>query len=375
MKIAIFHDYFGAIGGGEKVALMMAKVLNADIITTDTNAIRMIDPDVRVISLGPTPQFPGLKQIAASKKFYSCDFSNDYDFFIFSGNWAHYAAHCHHPNFWYCHTPVRAFYDLNVTFLQRMPFIKRQVFRGWVAVHRHFDKSAVKSVDKIVTNSRNTRERISKFYQRDAEIIYPPVDVSLFSCREYGDFWLSVNRIYPEKRIDLQIEVFRKLPDEHLVIVGGYAEGDHASAYAAELKHQLPENVTCLGEVSGDKLLDLYSRCRGLLCTAMDEDFGMTPLEAMASGKPVVAVNEGGFTETVTPQTGMLVDPSPVDVICALKKLNRDPESYKEAGFARAREFDLPHFAERIKMAVENVYSAHQRTLGRAESHLDSGMG
>lgn len=362
MKIAIFHDYFGAIGGGERVVLFMAKILDADIITTDTEALRKIDPDARVISLGPTPRFPGLKQIFASKKFCSCDFSNDYDFFIFSGNWAHYAAHRHHPNFWYCHTPVRAFYDLKAAFLQRMPFIKRQVFRGWVAVHRHFDKSAVKSVDKIVTNSRNTQKRISTVYQRDAEVIYPPVNASLFSCREYGDFWLSVNRIYPEKRIDLQIEVFRKLPDENLVIVGGYAEGDHASAYAAGLKRQVPENVIWLGEVSEDKLLDLYSRCRGLLCTAMDEDFGMTPLEAMASGKPVIAVNEGGFTETVTPQTGMLVEPSPVGILKALKTLNKNPESYKDACIARAREFDLLHFAERVKVAVESVYSAHQRT-------------
>jgi glycosyltransferase involved in cell wall biosynthesis len=359
MKIAIFHDYFGAIGGGERVVLTMAKILDADIITTDTDAVRKIDPDVRIISLGPTPKFPGFKQIAASKKFYSCDFSHDYDFFIFSGNWAHYAAHRHHPNLWYCHTPVRAFYDMHATFLQRMPFIKRLVFRGWVAVHRHFDKNAVKSVDMIITNSWNTRKRICIYYQRDAEIIYPPVNMSMFSCREYGHFWLSVNRIYPEKRIGLQIEVFRKLPEDHLVIVGGYAEGDHASAYAAGLKRQLPENVTWLGEVPEDKLLDLYSRCRGLLCTAMDEDFGMTPLEAMASGKPVVAVNEGGFTETLTPQTGLLVEPSLVDIVNAIKTLNRNPELYKEACIARAQDFDLPHFAERIKKAVENAYSVH----------------
>ena len=63
----------------------------------------------------------------------------------------------------------------------------------------------------IVTNSRNTREKDTYYYQRDAEVIYPPVDMSAFSCREYGDFWLSVNRIYPEKRIDLQIEIFQKL--------------------------------------------------------------------------------------------------------------------------------------------------------------------
>jgi glycosyltransferase involved in cell wall biosynthesis len=363
MKIAIFHDYFGAIGGGEKVVLLMAEILNADIITTDTDALRNLNPKVRVISLGKTPRIPGLKQIAASKKFYSCDFTKDYDFFIFSGNWAHNAAFRHHPNFWYCHTPVRAFYDLNASFMERLPVFRRLVFRIWVALHRRFDKTAVKQVNTIITNSRNTRERIQKYYQRDAQVIYPPVDMSRFFCREYGNFWLAVNRIYPEKRIELQIEAFRKIPAEHLVIIGGYAEGDHASAYAEDLKSRLPENVTWLGEISDDELTGLYSRCRGLLCTAIDEDFGMTPLEAMASGKPVVAVDEGGFRETVSPGTGLLVRPSADDIAEAINTLNRNPEAFRDACITRAREFDLPRFAEKIKKAVENGNPAHQRTL------------
>ncbi len=107
MKIAIFHDYFGAIGGGEKVVIEMAKILDADIITTDTDAIKKIDPSVRVISLGKTIKYPGLKQISATMKFFFCDFTKKYDLFIFSGNWAHYAAHRHHPNLWYCYTPVQ----------------------------------------------------------------------------------------------------------------------------------------------------------------------------------------------------------------------------------------------------------------------------
>ncbi len=357
MRVAIFHDYFGAIGGGERVVLMMAKILDADIITTDTDALRKMDPDVRIVSLGPTPRIPGLKQVFASLKFRTCDFSDTYDFFIFSGNWAHQAAYRHHPNLWYCHTPVRAFYDLYATFLERMPFIKRQIFRCWVATHRRFDQGAVRHVDAIVTNSRNTRERIRIYYRRDAEVIYPPVDVSACSCNEYGNFWLSVNRIYPEKRIELQIDAFRNLPGENLVIVGGYSEGDHASSYAAGLRQQLPDNVTWLGEVSEYELRDLYSRCRGLLCTAMDEDFGMTPLEAMACGKPVVAVNEGGFRETVTQETGVLVEPSADNIAKAIKTVNMNPESCKEACMKRAKEFDLKHFSKRIKDAVEKTYS------------------
>ena len=104
-----------------------------------------------------------------------------------------------------------------------------------------------------------------------------------------------MNRIYPEKRIDLQFEVFRKLPEERLVIIGGYAEGDHAAKYYEKLIKNIPSNVEMRGAVTEEELIDLYARCKGLICTALDEDFGLTPVEAMASGKPVVAVNEGGL--------------------------------------------------------------------------------
>ncbi len=123
MKKTIFHDYFGAIGGGEKVAITLAKLLNADIITTDMDAANKLDTEVDVRSLGHTRTIHPLKQISATKKFYSSNFSNDYGFSIFSGNWSHYAAHIHHPNMWYSHTPVRAFYDLYDTFLHRQDIV------------------------------------------------------------------------------------------------------------------------------------------------------------------------------------------------------------------------------------------------------------
>jgi glycosyltransferase involved in cell wall biosynthesis len=95
----------------------------------------------------------------------------------------------------------------------------------------------------------------------------------------------------------------------------------------------------------------------------MDEDFGLTPLEAMASGKPVVAVDEGGFRETVTPETGIFVNASQDIIINAIKTLSKNPESYKHACIKRAKEFDLPIFREKIKSAVNDVYSTYQRAL------------
>jgi glycosyltransferase involved in cell wall biosynthesis len=274
--------------------------------------------------------------------------------FIFTGNWSHAAAHRHHPNIWYCYTPVRAFYDLYQTFLSRQDFFTRQLFRAWVLFHKFLDQRSVQQVDRIIAISGNVQNRIHKYHDRHAEIIYPPVDTSLYRCVEYGNFWLSVNRLYPEKRIELQIEAFRQVPEQSLVIVGGYSEGDHAAGYAEKIRRDLPPNVTLRGEVTGDEIVDLYARCKAHICTALDEDYGLTPLEAMASGKPVVAVDEGGYRETVTEGTGMFVKPDAESIIAAVRQISKNPGQYHDACVARAREFNSAQFSELLKDTVVN---------------------
>ncbi|WP_321419751.1 glycosyltransferase [uncultured Methanomethylovorans sp.] len=353
MKIAIFHDYIGAIGGGEKFVLTIAKGLGADVITTDVDmdsVIKMGFEDVKIISIGNTLKFPPLKQIDASFKFATCDFSKKYDLFIFSGNWAFFAAKKHKPNVYYCHTPTRAFYDLYDVYRKNQSVFVSLPFVIWVHLHRKISEYYLTYVSKIATNSMNTQKRIQKYFFRDSTVIYPPVDTSRFKFKEYGDFWLSVNRLYPEKRVELQIEAFRNIPDQKLVIVGGYAKGDHASGYAEKLMPGLPENVTLIGSVTEEKLLELYATCKGHITTALDEDFGMTPIEAMASGKPTVAVNEGGYLETVLDGvTGILVEPNVASIVEAIKIVSSDPHKYKEACIQRAKEFDVSTMLKKMK--------------------------
>ncbi len=356
MKCAIFHDYFGAIGGGERVAIAIAKIFGADIITTDTDSIDRISSDVAFRSLGKTLKIPPFKQISATHRFSTCDFSGEYDFFIFSGNWAPHAAKRHHPNLLYCYTPVRPFYDLYDTFLSRQSFLNRQAFVLWTSLYRYLDQRAVSHVDNILTISKNSLRRIQTYHKRDASIIYPPVDTSLFTFREYGDFWLSVNRLYPEKRIELQIDTFRLLPDERLVIVGGYARGDHAQRYYERLNGNVPSNVELRGEVTERELIDLYARCRGFITTAIDEDFGLTPIEAMASGKSVVAVREGGYEESVIDgATGYLVPADAGSLAQAVRSVSREPERFREACITRSRFFDIRSFEEQIKIHVQKL--------------------
>lgn len=358
VKAAIFLDYIGAIGGGERVALMLARALSADIITTDLSqeAVQKLGyEDIRIKSIGKTIKLPPFKQISASLRFAACDFSNEYDFFIFSGNWSHYASRRHHPNMWYCYTPVRAFYDLREAMISRQPNAALRFLAAcWIMISSWFDQRSVKNLDRIVAISKTVQQRIKNFHGISSEMIYPPVDTDRFQFEEYGDFWLSVNRIYPEKRIDLQFDVFRNLPEERLVVVGGYAEGDHAARYYEKLVRNIPDNVEMRGTVSEEELIQLYARCRGLICTALDEDFGLTPLEAMASGKPVVAVNEGGFKETVIHgETGMLVEATPNELKRAIMEISKDPAQYKLACQKRAAEFDTSIFLQKMKKIMQ----------------------
>jgi glycosyltransferase involved in cell wall biosynthesis len=223
---------------------------------------------------------------------------------------------------------------------------------------RKLDQKSVRRIFRIVANSNNTRERIRRYYNRDAAVIYPPVHTKNYSCVEYGDFWLSVNRLYPEKRRELQIEAFSRMPDQRLVIVGGFSEGDHAAPYARKIRKMAEEtdNVQILGQVPDGELKVLYSRCQGLVCTAMDEDFGMTPLEAMASGKPVVAVAEGGFLETVTPECGRFIRPYADDIIMAVREVSKNPEIFGQACRMRASLFDISQFETAIRRTAGETY-------------------
>lgn len=115
MRIAIFHDYFRVLGGAEKMVLTMAKELNADIITAELHPSCILDDEfknIKIITLGRLSLFSALLPGICMKRFKRCNFSKDYDIFVFSGNFSIYAAKKHKPNIWYCHTPLRGLYDL-----------------------------------------------------------------------------------------------------------------------------------------------------------------------------------------------------------------------------------------------------------------------
>ena len=351
MKLAVLHDFLRTIGGGERVAVSLAKHFGADLITTDYDPtiLRRLDVvGVNVTSLGPLLRRSPLKQIDASWKFARAHL-DDYDFYFLVGNWAHYAAKRHHPNAYYCLTPTRAFFDQRGAMLARFSAPGRWVARGWTTVHRRFERRSVRHCDTVIAISETVRDRIRRYYGRNAAVIYPPVATRRQHFREVGDFWLSVSRLYPEKRIELQLEIFRRLPSERLVVAGGYAAGDLAEEYVAALRP--PPNVTLLGEIPEARLVDLYARCRGFITTAVDEDFGITPVEAMAAGKCVLATDEGGYRETIVPgRTGYLLPSAAAAFVTKIRELDDSAlGAMKDDCMARAREFDESVFLRKMR--------------------------
>ena len=356
MRIAIFHDFFGTIGGGEKLVVELARGLKADIITTqkdERNLKLMKADDVNIISLGNPFPFPVLKQIIASWLFSRADFP-DYDFYILSGNWAIFAAKKHKPNLLYCHTPVRMFYQAYDDFKKIAPWWAKPFFVLWVKVHRYFLEKNLKHIQGVVANSQDCKRRVKKYYHKDAVVINPPIKKYRF--RKYGDFWLSVNRLYPHKRVELQLEAFRRLPKEKLLIAGGVSAGDHSERYRKELLRNKPKNVVFLGEVGEKKLEELYGDCRAFIATSQKEDFGMNIVEAMGAGKPVVAVNEGGHRETVVNgKTGFLVAADADSLVRAIKLLSKNNNKYKAYCIANANKYSVERFIGRMKHEIKAV--------------------
>ena len=358
MRIAVFHNFLDNIGGAEMVALTLASELKADLYTTvfDREKIKKMGfSKIAIKTIGGVPINAPLRQQAALWRFRNLNLGKSYDLYIIAGDWAISGAVNNRPNIAYVHSPVREIWDLtDYTRENIVPFFLRPLFDGWVWENRRLNRFYFQNADLLLSNSQNTKNRIKKYFNREAEVVYPPIFLERFKNRPSENFWLSVNRLLGHKRIGLQIEAFRDMPEEKLVIIGSFEKAWHFRGYAQRMKAIAPKNVEIKSWVDFQELADLYSRCKGVIATSKDEDFGLSAVEAMASGKPVIAPNEGGYKETIIDgQTGMLVDGLDSPGLCrAVKKLEETGEALRENCISRAKLFSKDVFMEKIKRQI-----------------------
>jgi len=218
----------------------------------------------------------------------------------------------------YCHTPMRYLWDLYPAYRNEFTTSawKRAMMAPVANYLRLWDFSTAARVDEFVANSANVARRIWKTYRREARVIYPPVAVESFYWKEPEDYYLIVAELVAYKRIDTAVRLFSK-SGRRLRVVGDGPE------YGA-LKALAKGNVEFCGRVADEELRELYARSRALLLPG-EEDFGMTAVEALASGKPVIALRRGGVLESVPlsdPVGGVMYD-TPEQLAGAIEKLER----------------------------------------------------
>jgi glycosyltransferase involved in cell wall biosynthesis len=257
----------------------------------------------------------------------------------------------------YCHTPMRYAWSHREEYLERVPMkpLVSPIARLVLARMRRWDFIAAQRVDHYIANSQTVRRRIAKYYRRDSEVVYPPVDLARFTVSPLppssDNPYLVVSRLVQYKRVEVAVEACTRL-GLPLTVIGDGPE-------STRLRRLAGPTITFLGEVDDRMIESAYRSCRALIFTA-DEDFGIVPLEAMACGRPVLALNKGGATETVIDGvTGILYEDAGVEALVEALRAFRSTDFNPAACRARAEEFSVSQFHCGVKTILE-------RELGRS---------
>jgi glycosyltransferase involved in cell wall biosynthesis len=363
MKIAVVHDHLEWRGGGERTALLMAKALGADFITayaaTDTY------PELRD-ELGPRFhaltdrvfhlrgfRFFWLRHVFWKNRW----LLRRYDLLITSGQPALEAvaryARRDAVRIAYTHTPPRRVFDMYETSRAAYPKWTRPIFALFIRYWRYRYLHAVDRMDSNIANSETIKERLRRYTGREVNaIIRPPIRTELFRHIDDGDYFVSWARLDEAKRVELIVEAFKKMPEEKLIIASDGPRADECRRLAAGCP-----NIKFVGRLEDRELAELVGKSRAAIYIPVDEDAGMTHLEANAAGKPVLGVDEGGLRDTIIDgETGFKIkaDPTADDVIAAAKKMTRIwCASKRRHCVDHAAAFSYEVFARKMKEAVD----------------------
>jgi glycosyltransferase involved in cell wall biosynthesis len=298
MRTAIVHFWLLNMRGGEKVVQALCRLLpEADLFTLFYDPER-VSPEIRARRIKTSFLQPLRKHYRSLLPLMPMaleDFDlRGYDLVISSesGPAKGVLVPSATRHVCYCHTPMRYLWDLYQGYRTEWThsYLKRMLMTPLTHYMRLWDYASAARVDDFVANSENVRRRIWKAYRRESTVIFPPVAVGTFYSKPSDDYYLIVSELVGYKRIDSAIRVFSK-SGRRLRVVGAGPE-------FKSLKKAAARNIEFCGRVSDEELRELYARCRAFLMPG-EEDFGITAVEAMASGKPVIALGKGGALETV----------------------------------------------------------------------------
>jgi glycosyltransferase involved in cell wall biosynthesis len=375
MRVAIVHYWLVGMRGGEKVLEGLCELFPSADIFTHVYEADQVSPTIRNRTVRTT-FIQNLPRARLWYKYYlplmplaleQLDLRG-YDLIISSesGPAKGVLAPVGAPHICYCHTPMRYIWNLYTDYLSGAGPLRR-IAMPWLAHWlRQWDVTSAARVDRFVANSRTTAARIKRYYGRESVVVYPPVDLDSFAIvDDIGDFFLFVGELVPYKRPELAVEACSRL-GLPLVVIGG-------GEMLEELRRRAGPTVRVLGRQPFDVLKDHLQRCRALIFPG-EEDFGIVPVEALACGRPVVALARGGALETagVAPGCVLFDEPSVEGLVDALRRLDRRPSVPPRA----LREFAQRFSRERFLREMERVALAALAAspIAAPATHRDTGL-
>ncbi len=371
MKVALIHDHLAQDGGAEKVLEVFCQMFpKAPIYTLlyDKKKVAHRYPDRR-IDTSIIQKMPGgvrfyqwyLPFMPMAVEFFDL---REYNLVI-SDTSSFAKGVITQPStvhVCYCHTPTRYLWSDTHQYINELKYNKflKKIASLILSRIRSWDRLAADRVDHFIANSKAVQERITKYYKRDSVVIYPPVEVDkFFIARELEDFFLIGCRLAPYKRVDLVVEVFKKLGLNYKLKVFG----DGVDLKRLKKIAKNCPNIEFLGRISDKEKARLMSKCLAFL-NPQEEDFGISKVEAMASGRPVIAYKKGGALETIIEgKTGVFFAEQTVDSLSTVvQKFYTDiKEGQKKWDSQEIREhakkFSRDNFEENIKNFIDKVYN------------------
>ncbi len=314
MKVALIHDHLAQDGGAEKVLQVLTEIFPQATIYTLLFDKKNVEENFKNFKI-ETSIIQKLPFGVSHYKWYlrlmplAVEFFDLREFDLVISDTSSFAKGVitspDIPHICYCHTPTRYLWSDTHQYINELKYNKwfKKIISLSLSRLRLWDLSAASRVDHFIANSKAVQKRIAKYYKRESSVIYPPVEVDKFyisQLKEEDQYFLAGCRLAPYKRIDLVIEAFLGLKDKKLKIFGSGIDLKRLKKLANGA-----DNIEFLGRVNQEELAKLYSHSLAYI-HPQEEDFGITAVEAMASGRPVIAFGSGGALETVIDQkTGL----------------------------------------------------------------------